>query len=720
MDQPARWRVAGFTELRELGAGAQGRVVLARHDTSGMVVAVKYVFGTGDLTRFREEARLLRRVANPYVAKLYDYVEEPGKGAAILMEAVDGVSLRVALDRHGTLTPEASLAVLKGSLLGLAAAHELGVVHRDYKPANVVVEDDGLSKLIDFGVATLTGRQDRSGTPAYMAPEQWRAEPATPSTDVYAATCVFFECVTGHRPYTADDQVALMGLHLTEPVPVADVPEPLRELVARGMAKTAGERPPSAAAFVTELETVAGAAYGPDWETRGWRALGAAAAALAALSPLAGLLIGAGQAAGHAAAQAGHAAAQAAGQAAAGHGVGSAVGHGAVATGRRVFYKTVLGKAVIGGTAAVVAAGGAAAVVVAAQPAAKPVAGPPPRPPTLAYATATAVQIRSGTGAARTLAAVPAGMRVGNLVWSADGTRLGWIAERYPKSTIYLADVRGGGRVRSWDCTCDSAAFQGDRLVTGGGLTGGPHLLYYSAASARPVSTRVTGLPPLGPVTNTFNLHTVTASGALIVGYGTGVSAAGGPQTLYQVDTAGHATRFGSPRDPTTDNTVPWNFTTSPDGRRIGYLISSHGGYCANTDSVVLLDAATGRASRPAMPARGYTGSVWFDPAGTAYTAFVPQPAGCRSTSATGAGQVAETAVTPQVYRAEGGRWVRTADHVLQQLYGRAGWRATLNGTMTSGALGGGRPAGALVVTHGTVSTPLAQGVSAIAWAPRG
>jgi serine/threonine-protein kinase len=304
------WRIGEFTELRELGAGAQGRVVLARHDRSGTPVAIKYVRTAADRDRelARHEALMLARVNDPHVARLYQVVESDG-AVAIVMEAVDGVSLRKILDDHGTLGPEASLTVLKGSLLGLSAAHAVGVVHRDYKPANVMVQGDGLSKLIDFGIAGQSGESARSGTPSYMAPEQWRAEPATPATDVYAATCVFFECVTGHRPYRADDQVALMGRHVTAPVPVEDVPEPLRDLVARGMAKRGEWRPPGASAFVAELEAVATAAYGSDWERRGVRSLAVAAAALAALFPLAALGIapvvpGAGSAAAQGAIQA--------------------------------------------------------------------------------------------------------------------------------------------------------------------------------------------------------------------------------------------------------------------------------------------------------------------------------------------------------------------------------------------------------------------------------
>ena len=283
------WRISGFREVRELGRGAQGRVVLAQHDTAGTPVAIKYLPADTDPAareRLRREARMLGAIEHPNVARLYRLVDG-ARGAAIVMEAVDGVSLKRILAENGALTPEASLLVLKGSLLGLAAAHARDVVHRDYKPANVVVRADGLSKLIDFGVAVWAGQGNHSGTPAYMAPEQWRGDPATPATDVYAATCVFYECVTGDRPYRADTRAGLMAGHTSGTIPVAEVPEPLRGLVARGMAKAAAHRPPGAAEFTEELEAAAIGAYGPDWEQRAVRALAAAAAALAAVFPLA-------------------------------------------------------------------------------------------------------------------------------------------------------------------------------------------------------------------------------------------------------------------------------------------------------------------------------------------------------------------------------------------------------------------------------------------------
>ncbi|WP_167444454.1 protein kinase domain-containing protein, partial [Streptomyces diastatochromogenes] len=137
------WAVPGYTESLELGSGASGRVVLAVHEGTGLPVAVKYLSESlrtrpGFVHEFRAEARLLGGLESPYVAGLYEYVESPD-GAAIVMELVDGVSLRDLLARRGPLDPEAALVILKGSLLGLADAHRIGVVHRDYKPENVLV-----------------------------------------------------------------------------------------------------------------------------------------------------------------------------------------------------------------------------------------------------------------------------------------------------------------------------------------------------------------------------------------------------------------------------------------------------------------------------------------------------------------------------------------------------------------------------------------------------
>ena len=284
------WEVPAYTELREIGAGGHGHVVLARHDASGTLVAIKYLrhYLLADpefAEMFRGEAVVLASLDDPNVVRLYEYVEAPS-GAAIVMELIDGVSLREILAHQSATTPEAALVVLQGSLLGLAAAHRRGVVHRDYKPENVLVNGDGISKLTDFGIAARTGDHAiPAGTLPYAAPEQMAGEPASPASDIYAATATFYECLTGRPPFSGDTAEMLLRQHRSAPVPLEPLPEPLRPLVAAGMAKDPARRPTDATTFVTELNTAATGAYGRHWHDRGRSHLGEAALLLAALWP---------------------------------------------------------------------------------------------------------------------------------------------------------------------------------------------------------------------------------------------------------------------------------------------------------------------------------------------------------------------------------------------------------------------------------------------------
>lgn len=246
---------------------------------------------------FRGEVAALASVDDPNVVRLYDYVEAPG-GAAIVMELVDGVTLASILGRFGATSPEAALAVLHGSLLGLAAAHARGVVHRDYKPGNVLVRPDGVSKLTDFGIAARTGERPLpAGTLAYVAPEQIAGAPASPAGDVFSATATFYECLTGTPPFAGARTVEQLAQAHAWPAPLDAVPEPLRPVVSFGLARDPDRRPADAAALAARLYQAAAAAYGSDWAQRGWYQLGRAAVALAALWPSA-LAQAAGSAAG--------------------------------------------------------------------------------------------------------------------------------------------------------------------------------------------------------------------------------------------------------------------------------------------------------------------------------------------------------------------------------------------------------------------------------------
>lgn len=283
------WTVPGFTERRELGQRAAGRVVEAVHDASGRRVALRYLspslLGDPDfMQRFRVEARMLPELDTPNVVRVHDFVEQPGQGAALISELVSGVSLDSMIDRRGPLSPQAALTVLKSMLTGLAAAHALRIAHRDCKPGNVLVDTAGNVKLGDFCLAVLRGGQvPTEGTPAYLAPERWHGAPARPAADIYAATAVFYECLTGRAPFSGS-LPQLQAQHEAAGAPLNQIDPPLRELVLRGMAKDPARRPHSAIAFVSELESVA-TFYGPDWKEQGRAGLAESASAMLAQRP---------------------------------------------------------------------------------------------------------------------------------------------------------------------------------------------------------------------------------------------------------------------------------------------------------------------------------------------------------------------------------------------------------------------------------------------------
>jgi serine/threonine-protein kinase len=293
---PARagdWEAPGFVEERQLGNGASGRVVVAFAEATGKRVAIKYlssalVSDPKFMWQFRTSVELQKSLDILRIVRVFDYVEAPGQGAAIVMELVNGVSLHEMIGRRGPAGPEAALAVLKGSLLGLAAAHAVGIVHRDYKPENVLVDADGNTKLTDFGVAVQAEKVPTAGTSLYMAPEQWHGAPSSPAADIYAATAVFFECLTGKAPFSGRPG-QLRQQHESAAVPLNEVTDQgLRGLIDSGMAKNPADRPRDAISFVAKLETVAIETYGACWEERGREQLAARGAALLPLLFLGG------------------------------------------------------------------------------------------------------------------------------------------------------------------------------------------------------------------------------------------------------------------------------------------------------------------------------------------------------------------------------------------------------------------------------------------------
>ena len=684
-----QWGLPGYTAVKVLGSGGFGEVVLARHEASGMQVAIKYLHrqllaDAEFAALFRAEAAVLASLDDPNVVRLYEYVESPS-GAAIVMELVDGVSLRDILSRQGKTTAEAALVVLQGSLLGLAAAHRRGVVHRDYKPENVLIDGAGASKLTDFGIAARAGDSPiPAGTLAYAPPEQFGGGPASPAGDVYAATATFYECLTGRPPFSGDSAERLLYQHLAEPVPLEPVPEPLRPLVAAGLAKDPAWRPADGAALVAELRAVAGGAYGPGWEDRGRSGLAAAALLLAALWP---------------------------------SGAPPAV-QGSTVQRVRLRRRLMHGHGTaVKATAGIVAAGlAAAAAVIVAKAASHPTPSPAQATaPALAYTTATSVDVLTGNGPVRTLATFPKATGFGSaqLAWSADGSRVAWLVDQRVGEFILRRD-----QVRTWHCQCSSIVFRGDQLLSDDFTTeNAPRLLSYPDDGSAPVPTVISGLPPGSrfPI-NTFSLDAAVPPAQVIAGYGTAVSASGGPQLLYRIDAEGRAVPFAPAARQVTSNGVPRRFVFSPDGRQAGFLLPGLSGVCADAETAVLANVASGAETQPAMPAgMRWALAIWFGPSGTPYASMAPNPPGCAHV---GHGAVASIVVSPQDYRLEAGTWVRSGTGVINQESTRGGWEATLYGNVDSTALGASVSTDLrLVVSRGSSSTAI-PGALTFLWAP--
>ncbi len=265
-----------------LGSGNSGTVKVAYEPEFERYVAIKEFSPTlvGDpyfLQRLRSDAEQLKRLDSPNCVAVYDFIETPTR-AWLISEYVEGASLRRILDRSGFLSPEQALGVIKGTVNGLGHGHSLGLVHRDVKPANVILNREGLPKLTDFGQALVTPGSGSSGgsqarTPAYMSPEQVTGGTVDHRSDIYSCGAMLFECLTGKTPYHAEGAAEMMRMHVNEPVPDprklnADLPRGVADTVMRAMAKDPADRQPTAFQFLADLEQAAVAGYGEGWQGR--------------------------------------------------------------------------------------------------------------------------------------------------------------------------------------------------------------------------------------------------------------------------------------------------------------------------------------------------------------------------------------------------------------------------------------------------------------------
>jgi beta-lactam-binding protein with PASTA domain len=219
--------------------------------------------------RFAREARAAARLSSPAVVAVHDTGTDPATGTAYLvMEYVAGRTLRDLIHERGPLSPARALQLFEPVLRALTAAHAAGLIHRDVKPENVLLADDGRVKVADFGLARAVETSNFTattglliGTVAYLAPEQVEHGLADPRTDVYAAGIVLWELLTGVPPYRSDSPMTVAYRHVHEDVPppssvVGDVPAALDELVVRATRRDPAARPVDAGAFLAELRGV--------------------------------------------------------------------------------------------------------------------------------------------------------------------------------------------------------------------------------------------------------------------------------------------------------------------------------------------------------------------------------------------------------------------------------------------------------------------------------
>ncbi len=261
-------QIKGYTLLETIGAGGFGAVYRADQPNIGREVAIKiilpqYANHPDFIRRFEVEAQVIARLEHPHIIPLYDYWRDPD-GAYIVMRYLRGGSLRTLLNEQALTLAEAS-GVLDQLAGALAVAHRHEVIHRDIKPDNILFDEDGNAYLTDFGIAKdlssdvkVTGADMVVGSPAYLSPEQVRAEDVTARSDIYSLGILLYEMLTSKHPFDEEMATALLIKHLNDPLPplkdvIDDVPEGVEKVIQRATAKDPTERysdaPTLAAAF---------------------------------------------------------------------------------------------------------------------------------------------------------------------------------------------------------------------------------------------------------------------------------------------------------------------------------------------------------------------------------------------------------------------------------------------------------------------------------------
>jgi len=247
-----------YTLERELGHGGMGFVFLARDQQLGERVALKVISSSmaGDpaaaAERFRREVSSARKITHTNVIRIHDLIED-GAQLLLSMEYIEGMTLATYLGRVGTLRLDEARLILGQICDGLGAAHSAGVVHRDLKPGNVLLDAEKRVKLIDFGLAKasfmagMTATGLIIGTPEYMAPEQVKGLPCDTRTDLYAVGALAYHLLTGRPPFSGETPIAIGFAHVAEPPRPPrllrnEIPVELDAAILRALEKEPGKR----------------------------------------------------------------------------------------------------------------------------------------------------------------------------------------------------------------------------------------------------------------------------------------------------------------------------------------------------------------------------------------------------------------------------------------------------------------------------------------------
>ncbi|GAB3232865.1 serine/threonine-protein kinase [Glycomyces halotolerans] len=251
--------IAGRYRLDDrLAAGGMGEVWRGTDTRLSRVVAVKLLHSglAGNdrfRARFQQEARAVAALQSPGIVALYDYGEEPGPDGVIsylIMELVRGTSLDKVIAQRGRLSPPEVLKIVATAAEALDVAHRAGIVHRDIKPGNLLVDEEGAVKIVDFGIASARGQAGLTetgtvmGTLHYASPEQLSGGDLTGATDQYSLGIVAYECLAGRAPFGGGDPAAVITQHMTgQPAPLPqDVPPPVAQIVMRCLVKDPRQR----------------------------------------------------------------------------------------------------------------------------------------------------------------------------------------------------------------------------------------------------------------------------------------------------------------------------------------------------------------------------------------------------------------------------------------------------------------------------------------------